>query len=68
MPRRWALRILAYPLPLDLAVSGVAYGLYWVTFSAVAGLMCSGFTAVGRRLIGWIDARGYHAGVFAVQL
>jgi hypothetical protein len=73
LPRRWALRILAYPVPLDLAVSGVAYALHWGTFTgvmaaAVAGLMCSGFTLVGRRLFGWMDVGGYHPGVFAVQL
>ena len=51
--------------------SVLAYSLHWGTFSgvmaaAVAGLMCSGFTTVGRHLFGWIDAAVYHAGVFPV--
>jgi hypothetical protein len=70
--RRWALRLLAYPLALDLTVSAAAYAIHWGTFTgvmaaAVAGLMCSGFTALARCLFGWIDARGYHPGVFLVQ-
>lgn len=58
LPRIIALRLLGRPLALDLVVSIVAYLLHWGTFSgvmaaAVAGLMCSGFTAVARRLIGY---------------
>jgi hypothetical protein len=73
LPRSWALRILAYPLALDVIVSVVAYALHWGTFSgvmaaAVAGLMCSGFTTVGRHLFGWIDGDGYHRGVFPVSV
>ena len=71
--RRWALHLLAYPLALDLAVSVIAYMLHWGTFTgvmaaAVAGLMCSGFTLIGRRLFGYIDAKGYQPGIFPVQL
>ena len=74
LPRRTALRLLAYPLTLDLIASVVAYVIHWGTFSgvmaaAVAGLMTSGFTSGGRRLFGWIDRRGlYHRGVISVQL
>ena len=51
LPRAWVLRLLGYPLALDLVVSTSAYVLHWGTFTgvmaaAVAGLMCSGFTAV----------------------
>jgi hypothetical protein len=58
LPRVIALRLLGRPLALDLAVSIIAYVLHWGTFSgvmaaAVAGLMCSGFTAAARRLIGY---------------
>ncbi len=74
LPRRTALRLLGYPLTLDLVVSAVAYTLHWGTFSgvmaaAVAGLMCSGFTTTIRWLFGWIDRRGlYHRGVIAISL
>jgi hypothetical protein len=59
LPLRWALRLLGRPLVLDLVVSAAAYMLHWGTFSgvmaaAVAGLMCSGFTAVGRWAFGYI--------------
>ncbi len=71
--RRWALRLLAYPLALDLGVSALAYALHWGTFTgvmaaAVAGLMCSGFTALARRLFGWLDGKDYQPGIFPVQL
>ncbi len=73
LPRRTALKLLGYPLTLDLIVSGFAYAMHWGTFSgvmaaAVAGLMCSGFTSGARWLFGWIDSRGYHRGVIAIQL
>ena len=73
LPRRTALKLLAHPLPLDLIVSVFAYGLHWGTFTgvmaaAVAGLMCSGFTAVARWLFGWIDGRGYHRGVITIHV
>ena len=58
LPRLLALRLLGQPLALDLVVSVVAYILHWGTFSgvmaaAVAGLMCSGFTAVARWAMGY---------------
>ena len=65
-----ALRLLGRPLALDLVVSIVAYLLHWGTFSgvmaaAVAGLMCSGFTAVARRLIGYSRGGKTIPGAFA---
>lgn len=73
LPRRSALKLLAYPLALDLVVSMVAYVLHWGTFTgvmaaAVAGLMCWGFTATARWLFGWIDRSGYHRGLIAIDL
>ena len=73
LPRRTMLRALKHDLKIDLAVSFLVLVIHWGTFSgvmaaAVAGLMCSGFTFVARRLFGWIDARGYHPGAFPVQL
>ena len=72
LPRRAALRLLAYPLALDLSASVLAYIIHWGTFSgvmaaAVTGLMTSGFTSVGRWLFGWIDRTGHHPGVITVR-
>ncbi|CAG0980809.1 hypothetical protein BURK1_01734 [Burkholderiales bacterium] len=58
LPRHWALLLLGWSLALDVVVSAVAYVIHWGTFSgvmaaAVAGLMCSGFTAVARWAIGY---------------
>jgi len=69
LPHAWRLRLLAYPLALDIAVSVLAYVLHWGTFTgvmaaAVAGLMCSGFTAAGRWLFGYSDRSGVRPGVF----
>jgi hypothetical protein len=72
LPRRWVLRLLGYPLFLDLVVAILAYALHWGTFSgvmaaAVAGLMCSGFTALGRVLFGYIRDDVYHPGMFPAR-
>jgi hypothetical protein len=69
LPRLFALRLLGQPLALDLAVSVLAYALHWGTFTgvmaaAVAGLMCSGFTAVGRWAIGYSKGGRIMPGVF----
>jgi hypothetical protein len=69
LPRLLALRLLGQPLALDLAVSVAAYILHWGTFSgvmaaAVAGLMCSGFTAVARWAIGYSKGGRVITGVF----
>jgi hypothetical protein len=70
LPRFFALRLLGQPLALDLAVSVVAYMLHWGTFTgvmaaAVAGLMCSGFTAIGRWAIGYSKGGRIIPGVFS---
>ena len=69
LPHLWRLRLLGRPLTLDVAVSLLAYAIHWGTFSgvmaaAVAGLMCSGFTMVGRWAIGYIDRSGLRLGAF----
>ena len=58
LPRRVVRRLLGYPLALDITVSAIAYGLHWGTFSgvmaaALAGMLCSGLTTVGRWAIGY---------------
>ena len=67
LPKRMALRLLNYPLALDLVVSLAAYALHWGTFTgvmaaAVAGLMCSGFTSSARWLFGYIADNQYLPG------
>ncbi len=67
LPRRTLLKLLNYPLALDLTVSVVAYALHWGTFSgvmaaAVAGMMCSGMTSLLRWWIGYIDHGVYVPG------
>ena len=69
LPRVFALRLLGRPLALDLAVSGIATrstgALSLARWRrAVAGLMCSGFTAVARRLIGYSRKGKVIPGVF----
>lgn len=69
LPRWILLHLLAWPLTLDLAISSIAYIIHWGTFSgvmaaAVAGLMCSGFTAVARWAIGYNDNGRIVPGVF----
>ena len=69
LPRLLALRLLGQPLALDFAVSVLAYALHWGTFSgvmaaAVAGLLCSGFTTVGRWAIGYSKGGQVIPGVF----
>jgi hypothetical protein len=73
LPRRTSLWLLGRPLALDLAVSAVAYALHFGTFTgvmaaAVAGLMCSGFTACARGLFGYLDRGVYHPGFIALKV
>lgn len=68
LPLRWSLTLLNHALVLDIVVSILAYMLHWGTFTgvmaaAVAGLMCSGFTAVGKWLLGYIANNKYYPGV-----
>lgn len=55
---QWRLRLLGKPLGLDVTVAILAYFLHWGTFTgvmaaAVAGLMCSGATTIGRKVVGY---------------
>lgn len=73
LPTKTALRLLNYPLLLDLAVSAAAYVLHWGTFTgvmaaAVAGLMCSGFTLLGRAVFGHIASGTYYPGYIKLRL
>lgn len=62
-----SLTLLGYPLALDFGISTLAFIMHFGTFSgvmaaAVAGLMCSGFTAVARYAFGYIKAGKYVPG------
>ena len=58
LPLHWKLVGLGYPLFVDAGASILAYILHWGTFTgvmaaAVAGLMTSTFTTIGRWWIGY---------------
>lgn len=64
---RTSLTLLGYPLTLDISVSALAFVMHYGTFSgvmaaAVAGLMCSGFTATARYAFGYIEGGKYFPG------
>lgn len=67
LPKRTIARLLGYPLAVDLAAAVIAYVLHFGTFSgamaaAVAGLMTSALTSIGRWSVGYIDKGRYHPG------
>jgi len=69
LPLHISLRLLEHSLVLDVTVSVLAYMLHWGTFTgvmaaAVAGLMCSGFTATAKWLFGSVRKGRYRPGVF----
>ncbi len=66
LPRRVLLRMLDYPLTVDLVAAILAYILHWGTFTgvmaaAVAGLLMSALTTISRSIIGYIgpDEEGH---------
>ena len=68
--------LLGHPLKVDLIASAAAYILHFGTFTgvmaaAVAGLMISAMTTIGRKLIGYTfkNDKGryeYHAGIYDI--
>lgn len=73
LPIETSLRLLGRPLMLDVSVSVLAFLMHYGTFSgvmaaAVAGLMCSGFTTLARKSIGYIEPKTglYKAGLWSV--
>jgi len=70
LPKRALLRALGYPLAIDLTGSVIAYVIHAGTFSglmaaAVAGLMLSACTSLGRWSVGYIQNGKYVAGHIA---
>lgn len=67
LPTRVMLKMLGYPLAVDITGSVIAYVLHYGTFTglmaaAVAGLMLSSFTAIARYSVGYIDKNRYYPG------
>lgn len=67
LPHRVSLRLLGYPLTLDLSASAIAYFLHYGTFSgvmaaAVAGLLMSSCVSISRYLFGFIKNGRYIPG------
>jgi hypothetical protein len=70
LPKRTLLHLLSWPLAVDLTGSVLAYVIHAGTFSgliaaAVAGLMLSACTSIGRFSVGYIDQGKYVAGHLA---
>lgn len=69
---RWRMRILSYPLAIDIAVFSFLTALHWGTFSGVmaataGALMCSLLLSLGRRMFGYIEDRKYYRGFMDVH-
>jgi hypothetical protein len=67
-----SLRLLGYPLAVDLGVSVVVLVIHWGTFSGVmaaafAGLLTSVSTSIARKLVGYISKGTYYPGIFRVM-
>lgn len=73
LPRVTALKLLGHHFALDIFVSALAFMMHYGTFSgvmsaAVAGLMCSAFTSIGRKLFGYIQNKKYHQGIIQIKV
>lgn len=67
LPRSTVLRMLGYPLLIDIGGSALAYILHWGSFTglmaaAVAGLMLSAMTSIARWAVGYVDKGMYYPG------
>ena len=67
-----SLKLLGYPVTVDLVVSGLTLIIHWGTFSgvmsaAVAGLMTSIFTMSARRIFGYISKGTYYPGLLKIR-
>lgn len=73
LPVHISLWLLGRPLAVDLTVAAIAYALHWGTFTgvmaaAVAGLMCSGFTSLARKMFGYIDKGAFVEGWVKIKV
>lgn len=65
-------RILSYPLAIDLIVFAVLTAVHWGTFSGVmaatiGALMCSVLLTIGRKCFGHMEGKQYVPGWWNVQ-
>ena len=72
LPLRWTLWLLGKPLLTDLGLTILVYLAHLGTIrgmltAAVAGLLISGGTTIGRNLIGYIKAETYYPGYFKLD-
>lgn len=69
---RMRMRILSYPLLIDITVFAVLTAIHWGTFTGVmaatiGALMCSILLSLGRKAFGHMDGRTYVRGMWDVQ-
>lgn len=67
LPTRTALKLLGRAMLLDIFVTVLTLWIHWGTMTglmaaAVAGLICSVVTGIGRRSFGYIRKGVYHPG------
>ena len=67
------LKMLSYPLSLDVAIFVILNVLHWGTFSGVmvaatGSLICSGLISLGRWAFGYNADGVYHCGVWSIAL
>lgn len=70
-PWKVRMKMLSYPLTMDIAVFIVLNILHWGSFSgvmvaALGALLCSGMITVGRYFCGYCVGNIYFSGVFNV--
>lgn len=70
MPRKAQLWFYGHPAWLEVPIAIVAYLLHYGTFSgmmaaAAACCICFCYVQMMRKLVGYTDAKGYHAGAMA---
>jgi hypothetical protein len=69
---RTRLKMLGYPLAMDVSVFVLLNWLHWGTFSglmvaATGAMVCSGLISIGRKLFGYIERNHYVRGVYDVH-
>jgi len=69
LKRRTALKLLAWPLTVDLAIAAIAFLMHGGNTytggmaATVAGIFAAIGTSTGRHLLGYIEGNVYHAGL-----
>lgn len=68
---RARIRMLSYPLTMDIIIFILLNVIHWGTFSGVmvaatGALICSGMISVGRYFVGYTQDGKYYAGIFNI--